>query len=119
MEGQTFSDWYKEHEAVFAMENQILLDKLRQGVNGIEWLVHQVNVDSYTQDSIDQWLKCLQVCGYDPFPVMRDALLMGEDEFYLKYKLNWWIGVGDTLSILRLLREKEYETYFKFLQDLR
>lgn len=113
---KAFSNWYEERKAMIDVENQIMLDKLAQGVDGIEWLVLQTHVTDTDMESLDQWIKFLGMYGHkDVFVVMKDALTMDADSFYDKYEFNWWISVKDTMTYLCLLKERDYNRYFNFL----
>ncbi|MNC46107.1 hypothetical protein D3C75_951080 [compost metagenome] len=110
---KTFTD------AVFDLENQIMEEKISQGVNGIEWLVLQKVVDEIDLLSLEVWLKTASNFGErDPEPIMLDALTMKADPFYEKHEINWWISIDDILTYLSLLRQRDYNRYSDFIRDL-
>lgn len=116
----SFSNWYAEHKAVFDIEQMIINDKLKQGIDGIEWLVLQTHVTDSERDSLSRWLD--HITGFerlDVMVVMQDALIMDSDRFYAKYELNWWLSVDCTISNLCLIRQSDYEKYFSFLMTLK
>lgn len=45
-------------------------------------------------------------------------MTMGHEEFYKLHELNWWISVRDSLTYLNLLRQRNYDEYFDFLQNM-
>lgn len=115
-----FHRWYEERKVAFELENQIMLEKLSIGIDGIEWLVLQVVVNELKQESLDQWIRFLKMFNHtDTDAVMKDALTMKERRFYRKYKFNWWISVDETLTYLSLLKQRDYDHYFKFIQSLK
>jgi len=44
-------------EATLQVEMEIAEDKLKQGINGLEWLVMQVVVDDERKESLGRWMK--------------------------------------------------------------
>ncbi len=116
----SFSKWYAEHKAVFDMEQMIINDKLKQGIDGIEWLVLQTDVNESMQYSLNRWLHHVtRFERLDVMVVMKDTLTMDSDSFYTKYCLNWWISIEETLTHLCLMRQSDYEKYFSFLMTLK
>ncbi|MEK8132933.1 hypothetical protein WMW72_34130 [Paenibacillus filicis] len=114
----TMQDWMKEKEATFKAEHEILVDKLAQGVNGVEWLVAQIVIDKNRLESLDTWLLFLKIHKHnDVRKVMQDALLQNEKKFYRRYRCNWWISVDETLTHLKLQKERDYDWYFDFLNE--
>src|SRR5690242_2116344 len=100
------------NEAAFEAECAIILDKLAQGINGIEWLVMTKVVDEEDQKDLAQWLFYLDMRKkYDVTLVMKDALTMSEDEYYSKYQCNWWISLDAIITKLNLLRKHNYDSY--------
>ncbi|MEV2910962.1 hypothetical protein ABNF65_20705 [Paenibacillus larvae] len=114
---QNFSSWYEERKAAFEMENQIIQDKLAQGVNGIEWLVLQTKLTPTKMTGLNNWIELVnEIENLDLESVMVDALAMDADAFYEKYELNWWISVDEAITYLSILKLRDYDQYFKFLQ---
>lgn len=113
-------NWLKEREATFELSNQILIEKLSMGIDGIEWLVMQTNPTELKKESLEQWLKFIKMYKHhDANSVMKDALIMKDHKFYRKYKFNWWISVDDTITYLTLLKERNYDEYFDFIKSLK
>lgn len=107
-------------EATYAMERQIITDKLADGIDGVEWLVLQVLVDERRIFKLNDWLELVHdIDKKEPESVMIDALSMQSDDFYDKHELNWWITVSVTLTYCSLLRQQDYDRYFNLLQKLK
>lgn len=114
-----YNDWYKEREAAFKLEWQIIKDKLSQGIGGIEWLVLQVVVDESKSHSLNMWLRLVgRHQKENPEAVMQDAFIMDSDTFYRLYEINWWITIDDALTYLSMLRQRDYNRYSDFLREL-
>ncbi|MEK4512891.1 hypothetical protein [Paenibacillus sp. FSL K6-2524] len=113
-----FEDWIKEREATSVMEKQIIADKLAEGINGIEWLVMQLLVNEKLMVFLNNWLEVVSDRYQTVEEIMKDALTMGHEEFYKLHELNWWISVRDSLTYLNLLRQRNYDEYFDFLQNM-
>ncbi|SDC69028.1 hypothetical protein SAMN02799630_01193 [Paenibacillus sp. UNCCL117] len=115
---KSFQHWHKTNEATINAGNEILLDKLAQGINGVEWLVAQIVIDEYRIESLERWLFFLKIHKHtDVRKVMQHALLLNEKKFYRRYRCNWWISVDETLTHLRLQKERDYDWYFDFLNE--
>jgi hypothetical protein len=110
---------FENSRSVFELKWQIIKDKLAQGINGVEWLVLHVEPNERRQHGLTEWIKLLQLYGHvDSAAVMKDALIMDSDCFYKKYEFNWWISISYTLTHLVLLKQRNYDRYFCFLQNL-
>jgi hypothetical protein len=117
---ESFTAWYEERRAAFELENEIINDKLSQGINGVEWLVLQKIVGHEDMDNLDRWLKIIKdIEKKDEEFLMLDALNMNHTDFYNKHELNWWISVSNTLTYLALLKERKYSKYLNFIQNLK
>ncbi|MDK8189000.1 hypothetical protein QP794_02725 [Paenibacillus sp. UMB7766-LJ446] len=116
---KSFTDWYQDNRAAFEMENQIIADKLSQGIDGVEWLVLNILPKPSRIERLSQWFEFLYEDGHDCEKLMFDALTMGSDSFYKRYEHNWWMAVDNTLAHLHVLRIYEYDRYFNFLQKIR
>ncbi|WP_339193114.1 hypothetical protein [Paenibacillus sp. FSL W8-1287] len=104
---------------LFELEWQLIEDKLSLGVNGIEWLVMQVVLTEERISSLIPWTMRIVRNNEVLFEeVVSDALTMSSAPFYAKYKLNWWISVDESLTYLNVLRERDYDRYFKFIMKL-
>jgi hypothetical protein len=114
-----FKDYMKENESAFRAENEIIAEKLAQGINGLEWLVMQVVVDYERMDGLNRFIKhCIRVDGKEFISVLKDAIVMHHEEFYEKHELNWWIAVDDSFTFLAFLKEKNYDEYFTLVQSI-
>ncbi|AUS03724.1 hypothetical protein [Paenibacillus larvae] len=114
---KNFSTWHEERRAAIEMENQIMQDKLAQGVNGVEWLVMHAKITPTKMKSLGYWLEFVnEVEELDHESVMIDVLMMNPDTFYEKYELNWWIGIDEVITYLSILKLRDYDHYFRFLQ---
>ncbi|MFD1126646.1 hypothetical protein ACFQ3J_00460 [Paenibacillus provencensis] len=117
---EPFTKWYKANKAAFELENEILRDKLAQGVNGIEWLVLQVVADEDRKSSLEMWLNHIRKYKLgDINKIIVDALIMDGDSFYIKYQINWWVSVDEALTYLSLLKERNYEHYFETIKIIK
>ncbi|OZB90052.1 hypothetical protein [Paenibacillus sp. XY044] len=117
---EAFNAWYEERRAAYEMENEIIKDKLSQGVNGVEWLVMQKEVRQEDMMGFDRWIviiKDIEKKNMDS--LMIDTLLMNNEDFYEKHELNWWISVSNTLTYLNLLKQRNYDRYSDFIQVLK
>lgn len=116
---KSFTVYLKETEALRKMEWQIIEDKLKQGVNGVEWLVLNIQPKESRQRGLEDWFETLRAFGHlDPDAVMREALAMDADSFYKKYEINWWMAVSNTLTFLHFLKQRNYDSYFVFLEAM-
>ena len=114
-----FHRWYEERKPGFDLESKIRDEKLAAGVNGVEWLVMQTLVTDDKKESLEQWLRFLPMYKQlNAEQVMKDAIKMDADSFYEKYEFNWWISIDETLTYLSLLKERNYDHYFNFIQSL-
>jgi hypothetical protein len=108
------------NDAAFKMEQQIREDKIKQGIDGIEWLVINTIIKDTDIRSLEQWLMYVsQVIKNNPEEVMKDALRMNHKKFYRKYKINWWISIDDSITYLILLKERDYKRYFEFIKSIK
>lgn len=110
--------WMAEREAAFAMENAIRDEKLSQGIDGLEWLVIQTNPTQDKKESLARWLRFIEMYRLIPETVMKDAIKLGPEPFYTKYQINWWITIEDTITYLALLRQRDYDNYFRFITTI-
>ncbi|GIP55908.1 hypothetical protein [Paenibacillus vini] len=104
---------------VFKMQWEIIADKLKQGVNGIEWLVLNTTTKKSRTETLADWIEQLAAYGHTNLDtVMKDALTMDSEKFYSVYGFNWWMSVSYTLTYLVLLRQRDYDRYFDFLNSI-
>jgi hypothetical protein len=113
-----FKEYMKRNQAAFDAENEIIKEKLLQGIDGLEWLVLNTNVDETKASSFNSFVKCCKALGKDIEDIFKDALTMDNETFYEKHEINWWIAVDDGLTYLTLLKEKDYDKYFTYLQSI-
>lgn len=110
-----------DNRAAREMENQIIADKLAQGIDGIEWLVLHTELTLTKLAALEYWLEFTREQRLDWLSVAADAFVMDSDTFYKKHELNWWICVDEAISILKLLKETNrdgYETAIQAIQLL-
>lgn len=114
---QSWNEYWKTNEGAFNAENEIISEKLALGINGLEWLVLQKVVDEDSLRSLEMFKKhCERFYKLDFNALLKDAFRMDPDSFYDKYKINWWITIDDGITSLALLKERDYDRYFEFLQ---
>ncbi|ODB61384.1 hypothetical protein [Paenibacillus polymyxa] len=114
-----FTKWYRQNKALINLENEIVSEKLSQGVNGIEWLVLNVSEKEYSQQHLKWWIEEMNLPRHESLEsVLIDALTMDAESFYGKHECNWWIAVDNTLVYLSLLRDRDYNCYCEILQRL-
>lgn len=114
-----FNSYLKRTEATYQAENEIIEDKLKQGINGLEWLVMQVKLDDECKESLEQWLGVAPLIAKekrDPLELLMDSLFLDHESYYEKYELNWWIAIDEALTYLAVLKERNYESYFEVTQ---
>lgn len=110
---------WEERKPSYEMEQQIRSEKLAAGIGGLEWLVMNTLATSEKQESLESWLFFLRMHKYhDIEQVMRDAIKLNDKKFYRKYKCNWWISIDETITYLSLLKDRNYDRYFNFIQTL-
>jgi hypothetical protein len=113
-----FNNFLDRTDAVYKAENEIIEDKLKHGINGLEWLIMQVILDEDAKESLAKCLKLLPKVAKDPLQVFGDAVRSDPDTFYDKHELNWWIMLDEALTYFALLKERDYDTYFDVLQEI-
>lgn len=107
-----------QESCIESLFTQITEDKLKQGVNGLEWLVLQASPTEDDIYSLTRWMKVICKWKLDSETVMKDAITMNSDSFYTKYEVNWWIAVDETITYLHLLKKQSYDKYFNFIMDI-
>jgi hypothetical protein len=115
---QDFNSFLERTEAAYKADNEIIKDKLAKGVMGLEWLVMHVVVDDDRKESLEQWMRLAPSIAkgtQDPLDLFKSAVLLDHEAFYEKHELNWWIAIDEALSYFALLKDRDYNTYFKLL----
>lgn len=80
----------------------------------------QIDLNLRRLESLNRWVEYLKMFNFTNIDqVMKDALLMNDKKFYRKYKFNWWISVDDTLTYLAVMKDRNYDWYFKFIKELK
>lgn len=117
---ERFQDYMNRSEAAYKAEKEIIADKLKAGINGLEWLVMNTIVDEKRSKSLKQWIEsaAVRLYGKEPLGLFTDAVKLDPDTFYDRYELNWYNTVDKALTYLSLLRERDYDRYFNFLQTI-
>lgn len=116
---QDFKLCSEERKHIYALENQIREDKLKQGINGVEWLVLNYVPKEHRIVGLEDWKESMREDGFlDLDKIMMDAILMNHEKFYSKYRCNWWMAISFTLTHLVLLKNRDYDQYFKFISKI-
>ncbi|PWA12089.1 hypothetical protein DCC39_07515 [Pueribacillus theae] len=118
MKVRSFNQFLKDTEAIFKMENDIIADKLKQGVNGLEWLIMQVVIDDDRKESLSNYVRILEVTQTNKEQLFIDAAFMDHESFYEKHELNWWIAFDEALTYFSILKKSDYERYFDIMQTI-
>lgn len=116
-----FDSYLKQTEAAFNAEIEIIKDKLKQGINGLEWLVMNVLMDDDRKESLNQFMKLAPLVARgtrNPIELFVDAVILNSDAFYSKHELNWWIAIDETLTYFALLKARDYDSYFEMLNEI-
>lgn len=113
-----FQDYMNRSEATYKAEKEIIADKLKAGINGLEWLVLNTFVDERKSDSLKKWTESVMVrlCGKEPLELFIEAIHLDSNTFSDRYKLSWIVTVDEALTYLSLLRERDYDRYFNIMQ---
>ncbi|MCU5222030.1 hypothetical protein [Bacillus tropicus] len=113
-----------EIEPMFAtllMEQEIIEEKLKQGINGFEWLVLQVVVDQERKESLETWER-LQILAakkkVNSLTLFSDAICMDAEAFYKIYELNWWMAFKEALTYFSLMRLRNYNAYSDVIKSI-
>ncbi|WP_440118513.1 hypothetical protein [Paenibacillus sp. QZ-Y1] len=115
----SFNAYCKKNEAHYSLKRQIINDKLEAGINGVEWLVLNLNPKPWKYECLNDWIEEEREHGkYHYEDVFIDSLLMKSDEFYSKHRYNWWMTVDMTLLHLFIMKANNYDKYFDFLQKV-
>lgn len=100
-------------------ENEMIEEKLSQGINGLEWLILQNNTDIKKLESLKRFMEfCLKIENKKIISIVKDAVILHHEPFYEKNEINWWIAVRESLTYLALLKEQNYNEYLKFLKSI-
>ncbi|PEJ58167.1 hypothetical protein CN692_07730 [Bacillus sp. AFS002410] len=121
VDSSDFKNYLNRTEATFQAEREITQDKLKQGIDGLEWLVMQILVDDLKKESLDQWLKLAPKISKgtkDTNILMMNAIRLDHDSFYELHELNWWIVFDETMTYLSLLKERNYYDYLDFINEV-
>ena len=117
---ENFQDYMNRSKAVYQAEKEIIADKLKDGINGLEWLVLHTLVDERQSDSLKKWTESVMVslCGKEPLELFIEAVRLDPEAFCAQYKLSWGVTIDQALTYLSLLRERDYERYFNIMQTI-
>lgn len=114
----TFKEYAKRTEATYKAENEILNDKLGQGINGLEWLVLQIKITERKKESLNQFIEfASRIFKKDIHQLFEDAINMNPDNFYDIHEINWWITINEALTYLKILKERDYYEYVDLLNQ--
>ncbi|WP_242317043.1 hypothetical protein [Bacillus cereus group sp. BfR-BA-01489] len=107
--------------ATLLLEQEIIEEKLKQGINGLEWLVLQVVVDEERAESLISWERLQSLAAkkkVNSLTLFSDAIRLDEDSFYEIYELNWWMALREALTYFSLMRMQRYDMYFEVMKNL-
>ncbi|WP_144489710.1 hypothetical protein [Bacillus thuringiensis] len=107
--------------ATLLLEQEIIEEKLKQGINGLEWLVLQVVVDEERAESLISWERLQSLAAkkkVNSLTLFSDAIRLDEDSFYEIYELNWWMALREALTYFSLMRTQKYDMYFEVMKNL-
>lgn len=115
-----FKAWSEKNEAILELESQITDDKLKQGINGIEYLVLNKDLTVAECDWLERFRRVSKYRSTEVNTdnIFIDALTMDSEDFYNKHNINWWIARDDAIVQLRLYYERDYDHYFKLLKNI-
>lgn len=114
-----FKEYAEKVEATYKVEHEILYDKLKQGINGLEWLVLQVNLTERKRESLNQFLEfTVRFNKKDIHRLFADAVKMNSDKFYDIHEINWWITISEALTYLKIYKDRDYYGYLDYLNQI-
>jgi hypothetical protein len=90
------------------IDTEIVEDKLKDGINGLEWLVLQTIVDEELKQKLND--AYIEFDGIDGFIARVKKALQKP-----KRSVTDWTVLHDLLTHLSLLRERKYDDYFELL----
>jgi hypothetical protein len=106
------------NESLIYLENEIIEEKLSLGINGLEWLVMQVEVDDSRISSLNSFMRICSIFRKEFLEILKPALILDHETFYKKHELNWWIAVDESLTYLALMKQNHYNEYFQLLNNI-
>ncbi|HDR7285474.1 hypothetical protein ACTFSJ_04355 [Bacillus cereus group sp. MYBK12-2] len=107
--------------ATILLEQEIIEEKLKQGINGLEWLVLQVVVDEERAESLISWERLQSLAAkkkVNSLTLFSDAIRLDAESFYEIYELNWWMALREALTYFSLMRMQRYDMYFEVMKNL-
>lgn len=107
--------------ATLLLEQEIIEEKLRQGINGLEWLVLQVVVDEERVESLMSWERLQSLAAkkkVNSLMLFSDAIRLDAESFYEIYELNWWMALREALTYFSLMRTQRYDMYFGVMKNM-
>lgn len=116
-----FDSFLERTEATFKAEFEIQKDMLERGIDGLEWLIINTVVDDDSKKNLDDWIRLAPMLAKDttnPIEILIDSVKVHEDKFYDKHGINWWITFDEALTYFALLKERDYNSYFKLLSKI-
>lgn len=89
----------EDYDAINKLENEMIADKLKEGVTGIEFLFENIKEDDMHLHSNLLAFACVQTREeISEFSI--DSLKMNPDEFYNKYGVNFWISRNMNIQMM-------------------
>lgn len=111
-----YDEFLKMTRATFFMQDQIIKDKLTLGINGIEWLVLQINTeDEALLESLDSILHSRILEKFNKEELFIDSLRLSEEEFFGKYSINYFVVQEEAIAFLALQKRRNYSNYLRLL----
>lgn len=107
--------------ATLLLEQEIIEEKLKQGINGLEWLVLQVVVDEERAESLISWERLQSLAAkkkVNSLTLFSDAIHLDAESFYEIYELNWWMALREALTYFSLMRTQRYDMYFEVMKNM-
>lgn len=107
--------------ATLLLEQEIIEEKLKQGINGLEWLVLQVVVDEERAESLISWERLQSLAAkkkVNSLTLFSDAIRLDAESFYEIYELNWWMALREALTYFSLMRTQRYDMYFEVTKNI-
>lgn len=107
-----------EDKTINKLNQDIIDEKLSEGINGVEWLLLHTRTDEETKEYQQIWHEKIKNSkgGASVERLMIDNLLLSPREFYMKYEINWWASLEHTIYELQMMRENDYDSYFEWMR---
>ncbi|UYX50066.1 hypothetical protein M3Y14_15885 [Bacillus thuringiensis] len=107
--------------ATLLMEQEIIEEKLKQGINGFEWLILQVVVDEKRVESLATWERLRPLTSkkkVSSLTLFSDVIYLNAETFYNIYELNWWMAFKEALTYFSLMKTQRYDMYSRVIKNI-